>query len=72
MVGEADDVGKPEQATRGRIEIVEMDYVPPCPHCRTPLSVIRKHKKSGWTQYEAIYSCDACGELLSIGYGVGS
>ncbi|MFN3649392.1 MAG: hypothetical protein ACK47B_07395 [Armatimonadota bacterium] len=50
--------------------VVETDYVPPCPHCRKPLQVIRKYLSRGFYQQEAIYSCDACGELLGIGYGI--
>jgi hypothetical protein len=55
--------------TSGPVEVWETDYVPPCPHCRQPLRRIRKNLSWGVTQSEAIYSCDACGELLGIGYG---
>lgn len=70
MAEESSDARRGEPETWGRIEIVETTYVPPCPHCRKPLKVIRKHKNSGFQQFEAIYSCGACGELLGIGYGV--
>jgi hypothetical protein len=60
---------KPEAAT-GEIEILETYDIPPCPRCRKPLRVIRKNRSFGMSQSEAVYSCDACGELLGIGYGL--
>ena len=52
------------------VKVVEGDYLPPCPHCRVPLTLILKRLSSGFNQSDAIYSCGACGELLSIGLGV--
>jgi hypothetical protein len=54
--------------TEGSVDIVETDYIPPCPHCRKPLQVILKNLIQGMTQSEAVYSCNECGELLGIGY----
>jgi len=49
-------------------EIVQCDYLPPCPHCQQPLIQILKRLSRGASQTEAIYSCGQCGQLLSIGY----
>jgi hypothetical protein len=53
---------------RGRVQIIECDYVPPCPHCRQPLLKLMKLLSKGQMQREAIYSCGGCGELVGIGY----
>ena len=54
--------------TNSKPEIVECEYVPPCPHCKQPLLQILKRLSRGGLQSEAIYSCGQCGQLLSIGY----
>jgi hypothetical protein len=54
--------------TTDGVEVVECDYVPPCPHCKEPLRRILKCVSSGSVQTETIYSCSECGQLLSIGY----
>jgi uncharacterized CHY-type Zn-finger protein len=56
--------------TRGAVQVIECDYLPACPHCKQPLTKILKYLSKGSVQREAIYSCGACGELLSIGYGI--
>jgi hypothetical protein len=62
----------PGESGAGTIRIVETDYIPPCPHCRKPLREIRKNLSRGAIQYEAIYSCPECGEMIGIGYGRGN
>jgi hypothetical protein len=61
---------KPDwSGARGRVRVIESDYLPVCPHCRKPLEKVMKFLSQGGTQSEAIYSCGECGELIGIGYG---
>jgi hypothetical protein len=62
------DINPNWSGTRGSLTVIECNYVPPCPHCRQPLTKVLKYLSQGTVQREAVYACGECGELLSIGY----
>ncbi len=53
-----------------KVQIVEMEAVPLCPHCSKPLdSIARKDK--GFIDQTILFSCPHCNKLLGIGYNLG-
>ncbi len=53
-----------------KIEIVDTEELPKCPHCGKELNEVLKNTTGSFTQHVA-YICPHCKKLLSIGYNSG-
>lgn len=50
-----------------KIEIVESDEIPVCPHCDKPLAKVLK-KSYGSLDTHVVYFCGNCKKVISIGF----
>ena len=53
-----------------KIEFVEVNDTPKCPHCKKQLDTIETISK-GWITQHTVYMCPHCKAVLSIGYNLG-